>query len=857
MTPTIDLLSLDNHPWRNFLDKKIKKWLTKIHNQTIKDKVRKQELKHRSMKFIEKQFQILNNELLNNEEGKEKDLLLQTKTIINNLEIDWIGKDVYELKTYLKKELKRKEYISFANTIPLLNIITNNPVNQLETYPLIESIPLTKNTEENTNQMNAILVNNSNDTHPDKQQEDSDQFFREFRSLYATQIDAELSVDDIVAEIEDKELLDNFVDFIISSWISLKTNPQFKHEREKIYRNWMINTKRKLNEERFYWVKMQRLLLSQLQTKVLPSITINQDPIVTEDQSKYKTLYQLNPMIDLFIKYFPRLEVLFPNLSEQDETIPLGPKWNQPGLEDNVGILDQYIYKPRIDYADKRICKINPSNERHIKQRLPRKEWESHHDAVLRHKETKSKQRSNIVAWRTQHLINVPRVFTSLNTEQKKDQELLEEFRVIKRTYIKEDEPSYKGSALTGKQTIANEYRQKDKANYKCSWRPIKQSLRSKNNEIVFDHIFSNKESPFMYKFYMYRPEKYMYAFFTPANNPSKCWWDYYINQLLHENQEYILKMFQSKIEQLQKNNKHLLTRYYQSQTGIIDLINTVPVFKHKKIKIWTNQFIKKNDVNHPHFDQRNTEWEITNVVLKKQLEDALKYISLANIKQSDSATMNKTIALIISKTFNKILPRWSAIKIMSQPMWSYDPYNLPPEYNKSVYENLYWFIDRSEYAHIKSTEGLELYNFLKENPKVYYDTMTKYYIDNPDELFLNEDMYELKKEINSRLLFRADYWVKFRNVYAREWFYTQEQIYEIIKSNDITGNHRQWVDEHWDNVNDKTTFVLANKSIFEYNMKELMDYSDTFYPVELAAMNNYGLLEYYFPPHLLHTIDE
>lgn len=119
---------------------------------------------------------------------------------------------------------------------------------------------------------------------------------------------------------------------------------------------------------------MQRLLLSQLQTKVLPSITINQDPIVTEDQSKYKTLYQLNPMIDLFIKYFPRLEVLFPNLSEQDETIPLGPKWNQPGLEDNVGILDQYIYKPRIDYADKRICKINPSNERHIKQRLPRKE---------------------------------------------------------------------------------------------------------------------------------------------------------------------------------------------------------------------------------------------------------------------------------------------------------------------------------------------------------------------------------------------------------------------------------------------------------------------------------------------------
>jgi hypothetical protein len=39
--------------------------------------------------------------------------------------------------------------------------------------------------------------------------------------------------------------------------------------------------------------------------------------------------------------------------------------------------------------------------------------------------------------------------------------------------------------------------------------------------------------------------------------------------------------------------------------------------------------------------------------------------------------------------------------------------------------------------------------------------------------------------------------------------------------------------------------------------MKELMDYSDTFYPVELAAMNNYGLLEYYFPPHLLHTIDE
>lgn len=360
-----------------------------------------------------------------------------------------------------------------------------------------------------------------------------------------------------------------------------------------------------------------------------------------------------------------------------------------------------------------------------------------------------------------------------------------------------------------------------------------------------------------MYRFNLRWPERYLYAFFRPADNPSQCGWKYYINQLLHENQEYILKMFQSKIEQLQKNNKHLLTRYYQSQTGIIDLINTVPVFKHKKIKIWTNQFIKKNDVNHPHFDQRNTEWEITNVVLKKQLEDALKYLSLANIKQSDSATMNKTIALIISKTFNKILPRWSAIKIMSQPMWSYDPYNLPPEYNKSVYENLYWFIDRSEYTQIKSTEGLELYNFLKENPKVYYDTMTKYYIDNPNELFLNEDMYELKKEINSRLLFRADYWVKFRNIYAREWFYTQEQIYEIIKSNDITGNHRQWVDEHWDNVNDKTTFVLANKSIFEYNMKELMDYSDTFYPVELAAMNNYGLLEYYFPPHLLHTIDE
>ena len=119
---------------------------------------------------------------------------------------------------------------------------------------------------------------------------------------------------------------------------------------------------------------MQRLILSQLQTKVLPATTINQDPSIIEDPSSHKTLYQLNPMIDLFIKYFPRLEQLFPNLAEQDETIPLGPKRNQPGLEDNVGILDQYIYKPRIDYADKRIRQVNPSNERHIKQKLPRKE---------------------------------------------------------------------------------------------------------------------------------------------------------------------------------------------------------------------------------------------------------------------------------------------------------------------------------------------------------------------------------------------------------------------------------------------------------------------------------------------------